>query len=130
MANLRLLILCTLIFSRSLPSLDAQVVRESVSLDVDRAAEKKLWTIEDYLNAEQWADAVGLLTQVMNQHGDSLVRIEPRWNVRVTRYCSALLASLPPDALALCREHFDSLARRWWESGQSRRYPVLLRRLI
>ena len=40
------------------------------------------------------------------------------------------LAAMPPEARAAYRGRVDSLAKRWYDEGLSRRDPVLLERVV
>lgn len=92
---------------------------ESVFLDVDSVAAKKLGAARDLMTARQWSDAIDLVRQVGEQHAGRLVGIEPGRYVAVQTYCDILLSSLPPEGLVIYRARLDPQAKRWFESARS-----------
>ena len=90
----------------------------AVLLDTDPVAAKMLGAARDYLAARQWGDAVDLLRQIADQHGERLVAIEPGRYVNVQTFADILIASMPPEGLKLYRAKIDTQARRWFESAK------------
>ncbi|MFN0056702.1 MAG: PQQ-binding-like beta-propeller repeat protein [Planctomycetales bacterium] len=103
---------------------------ESVYLDTDAAAAKKLGAARDLLAAGQWEDAIDLIRQIGEQHGDRLVGIAPGRYVSVQTYCDILLSSLPAEGLALYRTRIDPVARRWFDAAQAARDEAGLQKLL
>src|SRR5258708_912660 len=102
----------------------------AVFLDTDPVAAKILGAARDYLAARQWADAVDLLRQIADQHGDRLVMIEPGRYVNVRTVADIYLASLPPEGLKHYRARIDPQARRRFEAAQKLRDEPALERLV
>jgi outer membrane protein assembly factor BamB len=101
-----------------------------VLLDADPAAAKMLGAVRDYLTAKNWPDAVDLLRQIAEHHGEHLVAIEPGRFVNVQTCVDMFLSSLPPEGLALYRAKIDPQARRWFEMAQRLRDEEGLERVI
>lgn len=101
-----------------------------VFLDSDPASSKMLGAARDFLAARQWADAIDLLRQAADQHGERLVAIEPGRYVNVQTSADILLSSLPPDGLKLYRAKVDPQARRWFESAKKLRDAEGLERVV
>lgn len=93
-------------------------IRESVTLETNNAVAKKFGTVQDYLAAKQWNQAVDLLADISTQHGDMLVAVGPGRYVNVARQCQQMLAASPREALAVYRRQVDPQARQWFEQGQ------------
>src|SRR5206468_3187379 len=83
--------------------------RQSMLLDVDGAAVKKLRTAEEHIQVQQWAEAVDLLRQIVEAHGDKLAAVAPNRYVNVRTYAHMLVAALPPAGLQVYRERIDPL---------------------
>ena len=101
-----------------------------VLLDADPAAAKMLGAVRDYLTARNWPDAVDLLRQIAEHHGEHLVAIEPGRFVNVQTCVDMFLSSLPPEGLALYRTKIDPQARRWFETAQRLRDEDGLERVV
>jgi len=101
-----------------------------VMLDADPAAAKMLGAVRDYLAARNWPDAVDLLRQIAEQHGEHLVSIEPGRYINVQTCTDILLSSLPPEGLALYRAKIDPQARRWFETAKRLRDEEGLERVV
>ncbi|HEY3969741.1 MAG TPA: PQQ-binding-like beta-propeller repeat protein [Planctomycetaceae bacterium] len=102
----------------------------SVLLDTDPAASKMLGAARDFLAARQWADAIDLLRQTAEQHGERLVAIEPGRYVNVQMSADILLSSLPAEGLKLYRAKVDPQARRWFETAKKDRDAEGLERVV
>lgn len=103
---------------------------DAVFLDVDPAAAKKLAAVRDLLAAREWGDAVELLRQIGEQHGDRLAAVAPRRFISVQTYCDILLSSLPEEGLKLYRARIDPQAKRWFETARAHRDEAGLRRIL
>ncbi len=102
----------------------------AVFLDTDPAAAKMLGAARDYLAARNWADAVDVLRQIADQHGEHLVAIEPGRYVSVRTVADIYLASLPPEGLKLYRARVDPQARRRFEAAQKLRDEPALEHVV
>ena len=102
----------------------------AVALDTDPVAAKMLGAARDYLVARQWADAVDLLRQIADQHGERLVAIEPGRYVNVQTFVDILIASMPPEGLHRYRAKIDPQARRWYESAKDVRDEAGLEKVV
>lgn len=100
------------------PDAPPQRFRESVSLDTDSSVVKKLGTIDDYLAVQQWAQAIDILAEIANEHGQSLVQVSQGRYLNVGRYTNILLAGLPAEGLAEYRRLVDAPARQRFERGR------------
>ncbi|MCC7422104.1 MAG: PQQ-binding-like beta-propeller repeat protein [Planctomycetaceae bacterium] len=94
-------------------------IRESVTLETNSAVAKKFGTVQDYLSAKQWNQAVDLLADISTQHGEILVSVGPGRYVNVARQCQQILAAAPEEALAVYRRQVDPQARQWLEQGMA-----------
>lgn len=99
-------------------------------LDVDSAAAKMLGAARDFLAARQYGDAVELLRQIAEQHGERVVAIESARYVNVQTYVDILVSNLPPEGLKLYRDRVDPQARRWFESARRARDEAGLERVV
>ncbi|MGE5195607.1 MAG: PQQ-binding-like beta-propeller repeat protein [Deltaproteobacteria bacterium] len=96
----------------------APAAAPAVFLDTDPVAAKMLGAARDFLAARQWGDAVDLLRQITDQHGDRLVAIEPGRYVNVQTFADILVASMPAEGLKQYRAKTDPQARRWFETAR------------
>jgi outer membrane protein assembly factor BamB len=101
-----------------------------VLLDNDPAAAKMLGAVRDYLTDRNWVDAVDLLRQIAEHHGEHLLAIEPGRFVNVQTCVDIFLTSLPPEGLALYRAKIDPQARRWFETAKRLRDEEGLERVV
>jgi len=101
----------------------------AVLLDTDVVAAKMLGAARDFLGAQQWGDAVELLRQIADQHGERLVAIDSGRFVNVQTYADILISSMPPEGLKLYRARIDPQARRWFEAGKRGRDEASLERV-
>src|SRR5579864_6950243 len=82
----------------------------AVLLDTDVVAAKMLGAARDFLGAQQWGDAVELLRQIADQHGERLVAIDTGRFINVQTYADILISSMPPEGLKLYRARIDPQA--------------------
>lgn len=102
----------------------------AVFLDTDFVAGKMLGAARDFIAARQWEDAIELLRQIADQHGERLVAIEPGRYVNVQTITDILIASLPPEGLKLYRTKIDPQARRWFETARRLRDEEGLEKVV
>ncbi len=105
-------------------------IRESVVLETDSAVVRQLGSVRDYLSEKQWDQAIGILQQIADMHGRKLIAAQPGRYVSVRRQCNVLLASLPPEGLAVFRKRIDSRSREWYETGRRQRDEAQLMRVL
>ena len=93
---------------------------------------------DKFLANGQFADAVQMLRQVMEDEGEHLVRVESRRDgfslyIPLRVYCNRRLARLAtenPAALQLYRSQVDPLAERWFSQALANHDARKLRRVI
>ncbi|MHB1035185.1 MAG: outer membrane protein assembly factor BamB family protein [Pirellulales bacterium] len=104
---------------------------EAVRLDEpDTSTRTRLEQVKAHLVGRQWDEAVETLRQVMETHGDQVIRWTDRQYVSVRDYCHHQIVSLPPEGLRLYRKRIDPLARSWYEEGIARRDREILTRVV
>ncbi len=118
---------------------------EDVQVDeADHAARSHLETIERFIEAEQWDEAIEALQRLMDSDGDALLalRSRPRADLRpgeflryvtLRDYCQMRLATLygrTEQALELYRSRVDSLAESWLREATARDDAGPLRSVI
>ncbi len=109
---------------------EGERLRESVFLDTDQAAVKKLTALQEYLRAEQWSEAIQLATQILEDHPDKLVPVSPGRYVSLPARCQAMLATMPVEGLQLLRQKVDPRAEQWFQEGVENRDAAPLRRIL
>ncbi len=92
-----------------------------------------------FLENEQWSEAVDMLMRLTEDHGSKLIRSRraaarqfPTF-VTVTQYVNECLASLPESsrpALQQYRQRVDPLSKQWFEQGIRDRDADLLMRIV
>lgn len=105
-------------------------LRDSVYLNVDSVAKSHLLRAEAYLGDGQWAEAVDILQQVMDESGEKLIELGPSHFTNVRAYCHRLIAGFPPEALAEYRSRVDPQAESWYRDGLAQRDSALLRNVV
>lgn len=105
-------------------------LRESVFLDTDLAAAKKLATVEGYLRAEQWSEAIHLATQILEEHDEKLIAVGTGRYVNLRIRCHTLLATMNAEGLRLLRRRIDPRSRKWFEEGVRNRDETTLLKVI
>lgn len=103
---------------------------EVASFDTDSAAVKKLSAARDFIAAGEWNDALDLLKQIVEQHGERVLAVSPGRYVNVQAYCDLLLSNLPAEGLRVYRARIDPQARQWFEAGRSTGDEELLLRVV
>jgi outer membrane protein assembly factor BamB len=94
-------------------SLSAPTYQESITLDLDNAVAKRLATVPDFAEQNQWGSVATLLKQTIEENNEKLVSMAPGWYVGVSRFCQCQAAVLPPAGLAVYRRQVDHLAQEW-----------------
>jgi len=104
---------------------------ETVRLDrAGPAVTTRLDRARQYVDAQQWDEAIGTFGDVVEEHGRKLIGLTEWRSVSVRDYCQLQLASLPPEALERYRARIDPTARRWYEQGIASRDAALLQRVV
>lgn len=107
-----------------------QQFREAVTLELDSTIERRFETVRQHVAAEQWDDALRFLSDIREQFGSQLVKIDEGRYVSVKQHCTESLRQLPPAGLAAYRESVDAEAARWFESAKSSRDVQQMRRVV
>ncbi len=80
----------------------------------------------EYLASGEWGEAVDALSALMETAGERLLPVSEWRFVPVSHYAQLLLATMPPEGLAVYRERIDRLARsRYDEASAQRDWPLL-----
>jgi outer membrane protein assembly factor BamB/tetratricopeptide (TPR) repeat protein len=119
----------------SLPFVSAQQparndFRAAMSLDIDNSAVRKVAAAEEHIRAQQWGEAIDILRQVSDAHGDRLMPAGPRRFLSARTWCQILLAGMPPAGRKVFREQVDPLMKKYFEAGSSTRDEELLKRVV
>jgi outer membrane protein assembly factor BamB len=96
----------------------------------NRAATGRLAEIRKRLDDRKWGEAIEQLQALLNSTDIDLVPLSPTHSVAARRLCQVQLASLPPEALRLYRQRYESQARKKLEQAQADRDIPQLRRLV
>jgi len=107
---------------------------ETVQLDrADNTVRATMDRVREYLDDQQWDEAVQALSEMMEQTGNKLLSVteeDERRFISVRDYCQLQLSALPPEALALYRSRVDPSARKWCQEGIARRDRRLLEKVV
>jgi len=107
-----------------------------LTLPVNSETAKTLFTVEEYLAEERYAELTTLLVELAETHGSELVADRTpgvttvNRYLNVTAYCQRLLTALPTAGRAVARKQLDPLAQRWYETWRTTRDPRQLRRIL
>jgi outer membrane protein assembly factor BamB/tetratricopeptide (TPR) repeat protein len=89
----------------------------------------QLERVRSNIAQRQWDEAIEGLRQLMENHGERMVRLDSRF-ISLREHAHRELARLPAEGLALYRGRVDPQAQRWYEEGVKEREPALLDRVI
>jgi outer membrane protein assembly factor BamB len=123
---LKVLLLSTL----ALPSLAGGSDQAVVLTGESRAAALRLGEARQRLDEQKWPEAIDELQAILNTAGNDLVSLSPTHSIRAGRLCQVHLASLPPDALRLYRQRYETQARKKLEQAQTDRDHDSLRMVV
>ncbi len=98
--------------------------------EADSAARTLLQRAKAHAAEKQWDEAIETLRQVMEHHGERLVRVDPHRYLSMREYCQMQLSQLPAEGLAMYRGRIDAQAKRLYEQGVAERDEKLLRRVV
>jgi outer membrane protein assembly factor BamB len=104
--------------------------RESVAIDTDLTAQRQLELARVHLAEKRWNEGIDLIRQVAANDPGSLVAISPGRYLNVELYAQLLLASLPPEGLAIVRKAIDDSARQAFEDAVRNRDEAALRAVV
>ena len=104
--------------------------RESVAIDTDLTAQRQLELARIHLAEKRWSEGIDLIRQAAANAPGSLVTISPGRYLNVDLYAQLLLASLPPEGLAVARKAIDESARQAFEEAVRNRDEAALRALV
>ncbi|HVV99739.1 MAG TPA: PQQ-binding-like beta-propeller repeat protein [Planctomycetaceae bacterium] len=129
------MVLAILVLIASATRLPAQQMRQNgfqaaMSLDIDNAAVRKVAAAEEHIEAQQWSEAIDILRQVSEAHGDHLMPAGSRRFLSARTYCQILLAAMPAAGRKVFREQVDPLMKKYFESGRNARDEDLLKRVV
>ena len=106
------------------------VFRESVTLNTDHAVARKMESVQGYLKAERWEEAVEFLQEILDQHSDTLIPIEQGRYLDVKRYCHLMATALPPEARKIFREKITTHANQLFLQAKEKEDLTLLEHMI
>lgn len=104
--------------------------RESVAIDTDLTAQRQLELARIHLAEKRWSEGIDLIRQAAANSPGSLVVISPGRYLNVDLYAQLLLASLPPEGLAVARKAIDESARQAFDEAVRNRDETALRAVV
>ena len=96
----------------------AQRQHESLLLDIDSAATKKIATVQTHLRVGQLTEAVELLRSIGEAHQGKLIATGSGRYVNVQNHVRMLAAGLPPEGLKIYREQLDPVLKPGFEAAR------------
>jgi outer membrane protein assembly factor BamB len=96
----------------------------------DTAVRTLLERIRVNLDERQWDEAIESLRQIMENHGERLMRFDDSRYVPLRDYCHYLLTKLPDEGLSLYRGRVDAQAKEWLDDGLRRRDRNRLQQVV
>jgi len=109
---------------------NAPPIQESVFLETDPAAAKKLGALKEYLRDQQWTEAIQLAEQILEQHREKLIPTDPGRYVNLQTRCQSLLATMSAEGRNELRSRIDPLAEQWYTEGLQNRDAAPLRKIV
>ena len=91
---------------------------ESLLLDIDSAATKKIATVQTHLRVGQLTEAVELLRSIGEAHQGKLIATGSGRYVNVQNHVRMLAAGLPPEGLKIYREQLDPVLKPGFEAAR------------
>lgn len=104
--------------------------REAVIVPIDKSVLKKLNTVQNYLNAQDWNPALQLLEDIRLKHGNVLVASGQGRYVNSTDYANGILSSLPDAGLLFYRQKSDSALRSQLAAALKRRSTTGMKAIL
>ncbi|MBX9789868.1 MAG: PQQ-like beta-propeller repeat protein [Pirellulales bacterium] len=104
---------------------------DSVHLDTpDHKARTLEEQFKEYAKAQQWEDALDVLTTLSHDYGDKVVLASPRRYVSLREYCHARRVELPLEVRALYRQRVDAQAEAAYRDGLAGRDVAKLQAVV
>ncbi len=82
------------------------------------------------LDEQKWSEAIEALQAILNTAGNDLVALTPTHSVQARHLCQIHLASLPPEALRLYRQRYETPARKKLEPAEAGQDRQQLRKVV
>jgi outer membrane protein assembly factor BamB len=101
-----------------------------VAIETDLTAQRQLELARIHLAEKRWNDGIDLIRQATANLGNSLVAVRPGQYLNVSLYAQLLLASLPPEGLAVARKAIDESAREAFDEAVRNRDEAALRAIV
>ena len=110
--------------------------RESASLPTDSNLLKRFGTVEGLISDQRWVEAIGIVQEIAQNEGQSLVLVEPgvpggaATYTNVATRCNVLLSHIPEEGRKVYRQRTDAQAKRWFEHWLQTRDQTHLLKII
>lgn len=104
--------------------------REAVIVPIDKSVLKKINTIQNYLNAQDWNPTLQLLEDIRLKHGNVLVESGKGRYVNVADYANGILSSLPDAGLRFYRQKTDAALKSQFTIALKRRSPAGMKAIL
>ncbi|HEY7159405.1 MAG TPA: PQQ-binding-like beta-propeller repeat protein, partial [Gemmataceae bacterium] len=95
-----------------------------------RATASRLDDARKRLDEHKWGEAIEQLQAILNTAGNDLVSLDTTHSVPACRLCQVHLAALPPEALRLYRQRYESQVEKKLEQARTERDTHQLRRIV
>jgi len=105
-------------------------LRESVAIETNLTAQRQLELARVHLSDKRWKEGIDLIRQVASNDAGSLISAGSGRYLSVELYGQLLMASLPPEGLAIARKTVDDSARTVFDDALRQRDDVALKSLI
>jgi outer membrane protein assembly factor BamB len=131
-----LMTLCAITSSRGAPQVAPLPFRQNATLPFDRNLLKRFGTIEDLISDQRWAEAMGILQEIVQTENKGLVLVRPGTPGGVETYlnvatrCNVLMSRVSREGRLAYRQKVDPQAKRWFEAWQRTRDETELLRII
>lgn len=86
--------------------------------EVDHAARTHLTHLDNYVQAEQWTEAIDTLRLLLETYPDKLIEVGDRRFISVRDFCHRRLSALPAAVLQQYRLSVDTQAEAWLQESQ------------
>jgi outer membrane protein assembly factor BamB len=107
--------------------------------EIDASSRVHLERVQQFLDVEQWSEAVTALRRVMDRDGDQLIAVSGIRDRPLVRYIPmrqygqwfmSRWHETAPQALAQYRREVDPIAQKWYEEGVERNDEEQLRNVV
>jgi outer membrane protein assembly factor BamB len=131
MSLLVALLACSSAAVAQFPSFSRYELSEAVFVDqVDNVAGAHLTHLNNYIQAQEWGEALNTLSGLLGSASDKLIDVGGRRFMSVRDYCHQRLSALPPDVLQQYRSTADPEAEVWFQAGVAANDRKMLRRVV